>query len=172
MSNWVCYLIMSLDSNDTYIGSTNNQPKRLNAHNNNNPDIVRKGAKRTRAQTWVPVIIISGFHDKRACLSFESGWKRLARRRNNNRLHELNSMSDENFKYTRDTKWNRIMDLLYFVHNITLLDTKFKLNHNIQHPINIPNYLTINIFIEKEIKLLPWPFYINCHNVKFDDNFI
>ncbi|AEX61793.1 endo excinuclease amino terminal domain [Acanthamoeba polyphaga mimivirus] len=170
MSDWVCYLLMSLDSNDTYIGSSNNQPKRLNAHNNNNPNIKRTGAKRTRNQTWIPIIIISGFHDKRACLSFESGWKRLSRRRNNSRLLEINLSCNTKLSYNGDTKWNRIIDLLYFIHNTTLLDTHYRLNYNVKHPINISNNLTINIFIEDWIQYLPWPYFIDFHQICIGDN--
>ena len=155
MSNsWVCYLLMSLDSNCTYIGSSNNQPKRLQTHN------IGKGAKRTRGQNWIPIIVISGFHHKNTCLSFEAGWKRLAERRNNDRLFFINQMTNSNFKYTSDTKWNRLMDLIYFVHNFTLLDTKFKINYDITCPIYQPDDLTITIFMEDFILDLPWPHFI------------
>lgn len=162
MCDWVCYLIFSLENNKkTYIGSSNNQPKRLNAHNNNDPKIKRVGAKRTRGQTWVPLIIIGGFHDKRACLSFEAGWKRLSKGRNNGRLYFINEMTQTNLRYTRDTCYNRLLDLLYFVHNVTLLDTKFRLNHDMKHPLNQPEGLTIKIFFEKWMRDLPWPHFID-----------
>lgn len=160
MCDWVCYLIFSLDSNDTYIGSSNNQPKRLDAHNNNNPKIKRRGAKRTRGQTWIPLLVISGFIDKCSCLSFEAGWKRLAKRRNNMRLHPINMMCGVNFLYTNDTKLNRILDLLYYVHNFTFLGTKFRLNYDMRHPLNQPDLLTIKIFFEDWIKIFPWPHFI------------
>jgi predicted GIY-YIG superfamily endonuclease len=152
---------MSLDSNNTYIGSSNDQPKRLNAHNNNNPNIKRKGAKRTRGQTWTPIIIISGFHHKNACLSFESGWKRLSKRRNNQRLYFINQMTGLDLSYSADPKWNRIIDLLYFTHNFTFMDTKFMLNYDIKHPVNQPEGLVIKIFMEDWIKDLPWPHFIS-----------
>lgn len=166
MCDWVCYLIMSLDSNDTYIGSSNDQPNRLQNHNNNDPNIKRRGAKRTRGQTWIPIIIVSGFHHKNACLSFEAGWKRLAKRRNNQRLIEINDMTSNSYCYTNDTRWNRIMDLLYFVHNFTLLDTKFCINYDIRHPVNQPEYLSINIFMENWISELPWPHFIETNNIQ------
>jgi predicted GIY-YIG superfamily endonuclease len=152
---------MSVDSNDTYVGSSNNQPKRLNNHNNNDPSIKRVGAKRTRGQTWTPVIVISGFHHKNACLSFEAGWKRLARRRSNKRLKLINEMVGINLCYSSDTRWNRIMDLIFFVHNFTLIDTKFMINYDIRHPIFQPEELIINVFIEDSIKKLPWPHFIS-----------
>ena len=166
MCDWVCYLIMSLDSNETYVGSSNNQPKRLQNHNNNDPNIKRRGAKRTRGRTWIPILIVSGFHHKNACLSFEAGWKRLSKKRNNQRLFYINDMTNNSFRYGQDTRWNRIMDLLYFVHNFTFLDTKFCLNYDIKHPVNQPENMTINIFMEDWISELPWPHFIE---VKYNE---
>ena len=160
--NWVCYCIFSLDSNDTYIGSTNNFEKRLNAHNNNDLSIKRKGAKRTKGQTWIPLLIISRFHHKNACLSFEAGWKRLSMRRVNTRLFSINQMTNNNLQYTSNTKWNRVIDLLYFVYNTTLLDTKFKLNYDMRHPLFQYPDLTLNVFSEGPwICSLPWPAFIS-----------
>lgn len=162
MSDWVCYMIVSLTSNDTYIGSSNNQPKRLKTHNSGGS----AGAKYTRGQTWIPVLIVSGFNNKKECLSFESGWKKLAKKRNNFRLCFVNLMANTNYKYTREPKWNRIMDLLYFIHNFTLLGTKFKLNYDIRHIINQPDNLTINIFLEDWIEILPWPYFITTQIIE------
>jgi predicted GIY-YIG superfamily endonuclease len=160
MCDWICYLIISLDSNDTYIGSTNNCLKRLCNHNNNDPSIKRKGAKRTRGKTWIPVVFISGFDHKNACLSFESGWKRLSKNRANQKLSLINDMTGLNLRYTNDTKWNRIMDLLYFMHNFTIIGTKFMINYDIRHPIFQPEQLVINIFMEEWICDLPWPYFV------------
>lgn len=160
MSDWVCYLIMSLDSNDTYVGSSNNQPKRLYNHNRNDNTIRRVGAKRTRGQTWIPVLVISGFQNKNSCLSFESGWKRLCHKRSNQRLKYINIMAGTNYGYTKATVQGRILDLMYFVHNITLLDTKFKLNHSITNPIVDPNVLYMNVFSDDNIDTMPWPYFI------------
>lgn len=166
MCDWVCYLIMSLDSTETYIGSTNNCVKRLDNHNNNDPSIKRRGAKRTRGRMWTPIIIISGFHHKNACLSFESGWKRLARTRNNMRLVPINIMTDQSLVYSNDPRWNRLMDLLYFVHNFTLIGTKFMINYSIQHPVVQPDILIINIFMEEWIEDLPWPHFVHIHQLE------
>ena len=167
MCDWVCYLIMSLDSTDTYIGSTNNYLNRLNNHNNNDSSIKRRGAKRTRGKTWIPIIIVTGFHHKNACLSFESGWKRLAKKRTNERLMFINTMTEQNFCYTGDTRWNRIMDLLYFMHNFTMIGTKFMINHDIRHPVFQPERLCINILIESWIKKLPWPYFVMTSMIKY-----
>lgn len=161
MSDWVCYLLMSLDSNDTYIGSTNNPSRRLNNHNNNNNSIKRRGAKRTRGQTWVPILFITGFHHKNACLSFEAGWKKISKKRNNNRFFLLNMMlGGQELSYSRDSKWNRIMDLLYFTHHFTLLDTHFRINYDMRHPLYQPEQLIMNVFMEDWIHDLPWPHFM------------
>jgi putative endonuclease len=152
--NWVCYLITSLDSNQTYVGSTNNFFNRLSKHNSG------KGAKRTKGQTWIPCIIISGFSHKNECLSFESGWKRLTFKRTNIRLELINLMAKTNLVYIKDPKWNRILDLLYFLHNVTLLGTKYKINYDIQHIINQPEGLVITVFVEDVISNLPWPYFV------------
>lgn len=159
MSDWVCYMITSLDSNCTYIGSSNNFIRRLNNHNCNVKGKKRLGAKRTRGQTWIPVIIISGFSHKIACLSFEAGWKRLAKKRNNQRLKLINIISQSELKYHKDPIWDRIMDLIYFTHNFTYLG-KFKINYQIQNPIHTPGQLNVEVFMEDWIKDFPWPFFI------------
>ena len=167
--NWLTYLIVSLDSKCTYVGSTNNMPRRLNNHNNTSKS--RTGAKRTRGQTWSPVVTISGFNNKIECLSFEAGWKRLAKYRSNRKLALINlaswsrataesPASNMTLCYVADTLWNRIIDLLYFVHNFTYIGHKFKLNHQLKYPFNPPNFLTINIFLNDWIDDLPWPFFI------------
>ena len=164
MSDWVCYLIRSLDSNCTYVGSTNNMPKRLAAHNSTNKS--RKGARRTCGQTWTPMIVVSGFNHKNACLSFEAGWKRLAKYRNNKKLEIINIITKLNLRYTnRDRYWDRILDLLFFVHNFTFIGTKFKLNYQQTDPTNCPIFLTINVFLDDWIKQLPWPFFIRISNL-------
>ena len=154
MCEWQCYLIMSLDSKETYIGSSNNPAKRLCNHNR------CRGAKRTKGRTWIPIVIVSGFHHKNACLSFESGWKRLAKRRTNARLFYINQMCGTNLSYTGDSKWNRIMDLLYFVHNVSLLDTKYRLNYDMRHPLSIPDGMIIEVFLEDWFRELPWPYFV------------
>jgi predicted GIY-YIG superfamily endonuclease len=159
---WVCYLITSLSSNDTYIGATNNPENRLYNHNRKG----KYGAKRTRGQTWIPIVIISGFESKISCLSFEAGWKRLAKRRSNEKLEPINYMCDLNLKYVqKDTKWNRIMDLLYFMHNFTYIEKKFKINYDLRHPIYVPPNLYINIFQGEYIQELPWTFFSETYLV-------
>src|ERR1044071_2789854 len=114
--NWVCYLLLSDDTSQTYIGSSNDADRRLHAHNTG------RGAKRTKGQQWSHILIISGFDCKQSCLSFEAGWKRLAKRRTNTRLKKFN------LKYEGDTVRKRLLDLLYFVRTFTFIGTKFILN--------------------------------------------
>lgn len=158
MNNWTCYLLRSLDSNKTYIGSTNDISRRLKDHNSRQKS--RRGAKYTCHETWVPIMFISGFEDKKACLSFESGWKRLAKGRNNSRFEIINCIYDKHFKYSKSCQFNRILDLLFFVHNFTYLGTHFVLNRDMKHPIICPNELTINILLETWIGELPWPYFL------------
>jgi len=136
---WICYLLASLDSNRTYIGSTNNLFKRINIHNSG------KGAKYTRGQTWMPILVVTGFLNKNCCLSFEKGWQKLYKKRSNKKI---------GFKYVNnDSKWNRVLDLLYFSKNCSLINHKFKL-----HNYTFLNYnLCIHIFIDDWISELPWP---------------
>lgn len=168
MSNWQCYLLMSLDSNCTYIGSSVDPSNRLKQHNNANPSIKRKGAKYTRGQTWVPILTIQNFKLNTTCLSFEAGWKKLSKTRNSKKLHLINQMTGLTLAYGSDTKYNRIIDLLYFVYNITYIGSKFMINYNTNHPVICACDLTINIFMEDWIADLPWPhfvnFNLNCEN--------
>ena len=161
MAEWKCYLIMSLDSNDTYVGSSNNHNKRLTQHNNSNPKIKRQGARRTLNQLWIPFVIISGFESKNACLSFEYGWKRLGKRRTNKRLDNINSWLNMELKYTRNTKWNRMLDLLYFMHNFTFINQKFILNSNLKHPHVNPNKIKISVHLDEWVCCLPWPNFVS-----------
>lgn len=154
MTEWFCYFLKSLCDNCTYIGSTNDPEKRLNNHNSG------RGAKYTRGKTWVPIIILGPFFDKKSCLSFEAGWKKLSRRRNNTKLYFLNQLTKNQYKYGNDPKWNRIIDLLFFVHYFTYIGSKFRLNYEMKLPFNSPDEIIIEIFIEKWIKYLPWPYFM------------
>lgn len=164
-SNWECYLIQSLaeerlKTNLTYIGATNNFSKRLSNHNNNDSSIKRRGAIRTTGRVWTPILIVSGFVHNRACLSFESGWKRLSRRRNNDRFLIINLLSSYTLRYNRDPRYNRILDLLYFVHNLTVFKEKFALNSNFRYPVCQPDLLVIRTYLADWIKDLPWPPFV------------
>ena len=79
MSNWVCYILQSVDSNRTYVGATDNLYRRLCDHNGIHG--VSKGAKATKGQMWYVAFYTSGFSNKIACLSFESGIRRIKRRK-------------------------------------------------------------------------------------------
>lgn len=156
---WCCYFIASLHNNQTYIGATDNFVKRLNKHNTG------KGAKKTRGQTWIPYVIISGFHHKNACLSFESGWKRLAKTRSNKKLDGINLMTSQRLSYIgSDTRWNRILDLLFFLYTVTLEGTKYRMNYFNTAP---PQQLIINIYAEDIVSVLPWPYYVSCNDIIF-----
>lgn len=80
---WVCYVLMSVDSGRTYVGATNNLLRRLNNHNRISGG--SHGARATRGEMWMPILFVSGFKDKIGCLSFESGVRRVVRRRGKKR---------------------------------------------------------------------------------------
>ena len=151
MDNWVCYVIVSNTSNQTYVGASNNAVKRLYNHNRG------AGAKRTRGQTWAHTFIISGFECKRSCLSFEAGFKRLGKRRVNSRFNEINAKYDLNLKYTRNFVHNRLLDLLYFVRNFSYTQPKFMM----WSPNKIrPPQLTLTYNAFEYMLDLPWPKFI------------
>ena len=77
--NWVCYILYSTDGKRTYVGATDNLLRRLNDHNGVNGD--SKGAKATKGRQWFPVVVVSGFPSKNGCLSFETGVRRVRKRR-------------------------------------------------------------------------------------------
>ena len=154
MCDWVCYCLVSLEKNNTYIGATNNIEKRLNNHNSKSPS--RTGAKYTRGQTWIVAVLVTGFATKNSCLSFESGWKRLSKRRNKKRLTNLNFLSQIKLKYTRDTLNNRIIDLLYFVNYATSDGKKYIMSNKKLYTIS--NNLVI--YSINNVDMLKWPPYV------------
>ena len=76
---WLCYILLSTDGRRTYVGATNNLLRRVNDHNGMNG--ASRGAKATKGRQWYPVLFVDGFQNKNACLSFETGVRRIARRR-------------------------------------------------------------------------------------------
>lgn len=147
-SPWTCYLICSLDTGHTYIGASNDPERRLGNHN------AGVGAKRTRGQTWVPVLQISGFDSMQECLSFEAGWKRISKRRNKARLASIDSLID--VTYTQDSRHNRIVDLLYFLYHSTCLENHYVFDPLRKKPLFF-SPLTIHVFQERAILHIQWP---------------
>ena len=78
---WLCYILESTDGRRTYVGATDNLLRRLGDHNGLHG--ASRGAKATKGRQWVPFVYVDGFPSKIACLSFESGVRRIARRRAN-----------------------------------------------------------------------------------------
>jgi predicted GIY-YIG superfamily endonuclease len=153
--NWCCYLIMSLESNKTYIGSSNDCEKRLYNHNN-----TKAGAKYTKGQTWSTTIVVSGFENKRACLSFEAGWKKTAKRRNNQRFYKEH-ICGYNITYTDCTVINRIYDLFYFVKQFAYCSPKFVLDTAVKltsQPVNL--CITSNLY---DLSTIPWPWFVKIN---------
>lgn len=124
--DWVCYLLYCVDKNITYVGATNNFEARLKKHNNG------KGAKCTARGKWVPVLFISGFASKKACLSFEKGWQIRGRRN----LFRKDKLPRSKFNVA-----NRLIDLHFFTNHTYYENEKFKFSRT-----NIGEYeLTINL---------------------------
>lgn len=153
---WTCYLIYSVEKHHTYIGSTNNFPRRLIDHNSMMKS--RKGAKRTCGQTWLPILIVTGFETKNACLSFESGWKRLSRNRCKSRLDNLCMIS---ISYTKDPMQNRVIDLLYFLYNTTYVEGHYRLDPLCKKYPLFTTDLLIESFLSKELLDICWPSHVS-----------
>lgn len=79
MTSWVCYLLKDVNSQKTYIGATDNLYRRLSDHNGLHGS--SRGAKATRGRAWIPILFVSGFPNKIACLSFESGVRHVRKRK-------------------------------------------------------------------------------------------
>jgi putative endonuclease len=73
----LCYLLQSVDSNRTYIGVTDNLLRRISQHNGERSG----GAKATRGEGWIVVLIVTGFQTRNGALSLETLWKRMQRKR-------------------------------------------------------------------------------------------
>jgi putative endonuclease len=155
-NKWFCYLLYSLETNSTYIGSTNDPEKRLHTHNSG------RGAKYTMGETWCPYLIIHGFENKIMCLSFESQWKKLSKKRSNVRFDAINKINKINISYTKITPLKaRILDLIYMMYHLTIndkrkisIDKQMKLNFDI-----IPFAYQLFIHSNDEflnISLPPW----------------
>ena len=155
---WVCYLLVSDSTDQTYVGASNDAVKRLRTHNRG------AGAKRTKGQTWSHVLIVNGFDSKHACLSFEAGWKRLGRNRSKKRFGHLESRSLIELTYTNHSVWNRLLDLLYFVHQFNYIGTKFVVRKDLVGQSK-PDELTIDYMYDLDcVDDMPWPDFISVQN--------
>jgi predicted GIY-YIG superfamily endonuclease len=73
---WHCYLLVSDDNKQTYIGATVDPDRRVQQHNGQKAG----GAKRTKGRQWSRAVLVSGFPDERAALQFEWAWKFQSRK--------------------------------------------------------------------------------------------
>jgi structure-specific endonuclease subunit SLX1 len=65
---YICYILRNNDRSKTYVGITNNMPRRLRQHNGG----LRGGARYTRGgRPWKLVAFVRGFVNKSQALSFE-----------------------------------------------------------------------------------------------------
>lgn len=74
-----CYVLQSVDSRKTYIGSTTDVTRRLLEHNG--AGVRGRGARATRGEMWDVAAYVSGFSTWSRCLSFEYTWRRARARR-------------------------------------------------------------------------------------------
>ena len=154
--DWLCYLLYNTEANTTYIGSTNNLERRLNTHNRG------AGAKYTKGKQWQIVLYITGFESKISCLSFESGWKKVSKKRINDRFIYDNIIDNIELKYEKNSIHNRILDLLFFVRSTTYLNKKYKRNVDLKFDILLTPKLIINQF-NLNMETLLWPFFIEIN---------
>ena len=159
-NQWCCYLLGSLEGNRrTYIGATPDLAKRLWKHNTG------RGAKYTRGGAWTVVAYVTGFPDKRACLSFESGWKICYRRRKADRFRVLEQLAGYQLRYNGDPLNDRLLDLLWFTSYSQRWEYGYKRNENVSLPLTVGEALVLHLrHTEPEetqrIADLPWPPYL------------
>ena len=73
---WFVYLLQDNNSNQTYIGKTNDLDRRLRQHNGE----ISGGARQTHGKSWRRVCHVAGFPDETSALQFEWAWKYYSRK--------------------------------------------------------------------------------------------
>lgn len=76
--SWCVYLVLSTNTPiKTYVGVTNDFPRRLKQHNGE----LKGGAKASRAgRPWICACLVRGFEDRSQACEFESKWKSFSRK--------------------------------------------------------------------------------------------
>jgi predicted GIY-YIG superfamily endonuclease len=87
---WHCYLLVSDDNKQTYIGATVDPDRRVQQHNGQKAG----GAKRTKGRQWSRAVLVSGFPDERAALQFEWAWKFRSRKRGHGFANRIKGLWD------------------------------------------------------------------------------
>ena len=90
---YLCYLLASsTHGRKTYVGVTNDFPRRLRQHNG----LIKGGAKATRVgRPWNPLLTVEGFPTYKSSLQFEWMWKHMAPKKSHGkraRLTKLNAL--------------------------------------------------------------------------------
>lgn len=70
------YCLQNRAHTKTYVGCTNDFPRRLRQHNG----AIKGGARYTRGDEWHAVIRVVGFESRSAALQFEWAWKHVRAR--------------------------------------------------------------------------------------------
>lgn len=79
---WLVYVLKSTCSRRTYVGVTNNFPRRLRQHNGD----LSGGARYTSTgRPWVPLAIVDGFGEDH-CHALQMEWALKHERRNNGKI--------------------------------------------------------------------------------------
>jgi predicted GIY-YIG superfamily endonuclease len=114
-NHFICYLLISETSNQTYVGITNNLERRIKQHNGH----LSGGAKYTRSgRPWKIYGYVEGFcMDKSSVLKFEWRWKFLSKKEKGypleKRLSSLQKLITNPSEYIQDfclhekLKWNK-----------------------------------------------------------------
>ena len=93
-NNWCCYIIRN--KRCTYIGSTNNETRRLRQHNCE----ITGGAKYTRSRGagWTHVCLIKGFKEHNDVLKFEWALKHVSKSHGiDNKIKNLSILLNKQF---------------------------------------------------------------------------
>ena len=79
--SFFCYLLITSDYSNTYVGATIDLDRRLRQHNKEIKGGARAtGSKVAKGGLWERVCYVSGFPDWSATLQFEWRWKQLSRK--------------------------------------------------------------------------------------------
>lgn len=167
--SWCCYLLGSLGAtNRTYIGASPDPPARLCAHNRIDNGKKRRGAKATQGQAWMHLVVVSGFPNKIAALSFEWHWKYVSRGKGMRRSDRLFTTGQDPafLRHGKDVIDARILDLLYMTHSYTLFGDQYKHNQPVRYP-QMDHPLQVHLCVP--VIEMTWPAHIQVvHECRAD----
>lgn len=114
--SFFCYLLITSDYSNTYVGATIDLDRRLRQHNKEIKGGARAtGSKVEKGGVWERVCYVSGFPDWSATLQFEWRWKQINRKipfgkscleRRMRALKQLLSLPQSTSKAIPFTEWS------------------------------------------------------------------